>query len=117
MKKLILSVVLGLAFTISANAQDEKVSGSEKTKKEVYELKDFLDLNDGLTNDLFTLLEMKREVLENLDASDERRKEMVSVVGLKIQASLDAKQLEKLLSNKKLYNKFIVGETTNETKK
>jgi hypothetical protein len=112
MKKIIAILSLSLAFTVSANAQDAKkvVSGAEKSKNEAYELKTLLGITDGLTADIYSLLEMKREVMENPNATAEKKAEMARIVGLKIQASLDTKQLEILMMNQEVY-KRISGQT------
>lgn len=112
MKKIIAILTLSLAFASNMNAQESKDSGAGQlqSKKDAYELQQYLGLNENLVSSFYTLFEMKREVLENINSSQERKAEMVKIVGLKIQASLDNVQLEKLMTNKELYRK-VTGET------
>ena len=59
---------------------------------------------------------MKHQVMQDKSGTVESRKEMSRIVGLKIEASMDSKQLEKLKSNTALYNQLLSVEEI-ETKK
>lgn len=67
MKKLIAIATLFFAFTINANAQDKKtaVSPQETAKNEMMILNAKLNLSDDLKRDVYTLLTMKHEELQN----------------------------------------------------
>jgi hypothetical protein len=112
MKKIFSILTLSLLFFANANAQDAKksISGPQQSKADALELKNYLGMNDAIVSDLFTLFEMKREVLENTAASIESKQEMVKMVGMKIQATLDSKQMGLLLAKPELYKK-VTGET------
>lgn len=127
MKKIVTVITLMLAFTISANAQDKKqakadtkevfvLTPSEAAKNDAVAITEYLDLNESQTNDFASLFQMKHEVMQDLNASTERKKEMSRIVGLKIEASLDSKKLEKLRANTALFNQ-LKGENTLDAKK
>ena len=117
MKKIIASLVFLLAFTVSINAQDnnqnKKVSNQELAKSDAFDVAKLLGLDKTLTESFERLFEMKQEILNNPNASEERKKEMVRIVGLKIDATLDANQIQKLKANKTIYNK-VIGQTALE---
>lgn len=106
MKKIIATLSFVLAFTIGANAQNKKVSNEELAKNDAVALVDYLGLNNQQSQDFNQLFLMKQEILNNPDASQERKDEMIRIIGLKIEASIDSKQLEKLKSNAALYSKL-----------
>ncbi|HLF52303.1 hypothetical protein [Flavobacterium sp.] len=127
MKKIVTVITLMLAFTISANAQDKKqakpitkevvlLSPAEAAKNDAVAITEYLALNESQTNDLVDLFLMKHEVMQDSNASIERKKEMSRIVGLKIEASIDSKQLEKLRANATLFNQ-LKGENTLDAKK
>ena len=118
MKKIFVSIMFLLAFSISANAQVKKISNEELAKKDAVTLTQFLGLNDTQNADFFRLFVMKYEVFNNPDASKERKEETKNIMRAKIEASLDAKQFEKLLVNKDLFNSLIgYGSTASSIKK
>lgn len=108
MKKIVAVITLLLAFTISAQAQDSKKKDAPElaAKKEAVEMREFLGLSAGQQDDFSRLLQMKHEVLNDQQATEERKKEMSRIVGLKIEASLDADQLAKLKGNTALWKKL-----------
>ncbi|MET0760559.1 MAG: hypothetical protein ABWZ56_09075 [Flavobacterium sp.] len=127
MKKIVTVITLMLAFTISANAQDKKqakpitkevvlLSPSEAAKNDAVAITEYLALNESQTNDFASLFQMKHEVMQDPNATIERKNEMARIVGLKIEASIDSKQLEKLRANPTFFNQ-LKGENTLEAKK
>ncbi len=105
MKKIIASLVLGLGFVVSANAQTEntEVVAVSKSKTEALELQKLLGLSDDLTLSLTQLFNMKAEVLDNPAVAEDKKTEMARMVGLKIQASLTPEQHQKLMKNQEVY--------------
>ena len=53
---------------------------------------------------------MKHQVMQSNTETNESKKEMSRIVGLKIEASLDSNQLQKLKSNTTLYNQLLSTE-------
>ena len=119
MKKIIALIVLGLGFTLSTYAQDnnkaktqvvkEKLSPSEVAKNDAIAIAKLLDFDETKQQNFERLFEMKHKVMQDPNASFERKKEMVRVVAAKIAASMDANQLAKLKANDALY-KQMTGE-------
>jgi hypothetical protein len=111
MKKILAILALSLAFNATVSAQDDKkpLTGPQQSKADAVFLKDYLGMSDAIVYDLYTLFEMKREVLENPASTIEKKQEMVKIVGMKIQSTLDSKQLEMLLAKPELYKK-VTGE-------
>ena len=118
MKKIIVSILFLLAFSISGNAQVKKLTTQELAKKDAVTLTEFLGLNDTQKDDFYRLFVMKYEVFNNPDASKERKEETKNIMRAKIEASLDAKQFERLLVNKEMFNSLIGdGSTASSIKK
>jgi hypothetical protein len=120
MKKIIIACLLMFAVSITANAQNKKKNSSTETTKEVGKLtpaeagkKDgiaisqFLGLDENLTIAFSNLFEMKHEKMQNPSETNESKKEMSRIVGLKIEATIDSNQLEKLKANTVLYNQLL----------
>lgn len=122
MKKLIAALTLALAFTINANAQDKKstvnadkaktqstqqLSAGEKAKNEATELAQFLGLNETQKADFQRLFEQKHRTLEDATLSQERRNEVSRIVELKIRATLDGNQMDKLDKNPELLKRLV----------
>lgn len=108
MKKILGILVLFLAFTINANAQDKafkKVDAAVEAKKNAAEMADFLKLESSEVENFFRLFEYKYNVL-NENLSEERKAELARIVDLKIRASLTPAQIEKLDKNKELLKKL-----------
>ena len=127
MKKIIIAGVLMLAFCVNATAQNKKSAVAEKkeivamnpdqaAKNDGSAVSEFLGLDTTKTEDLIRLFVMKHQVMQDKSGTVESRKEMSRIVGLKIEASMDSKQLEKLKSNTALYNQLLSVEEI-ETKK
>lgn len=108
MKKILGILVLFLAFTINANAQDKsfkKVDVAVEAKKNAAEMADYLKLESSEVENFFRLFEYKYNVL-NENLSEERKAELARIVDLKIRASLTPAQIEKLDKNKELLKKL-----------
>jgi hypothetical protein len=50
---------------------------------------------------------MKHKVMQSTTETNDSKKEMSRIVGLKIEATLDSNQLEKLKANTALYNQLL----------
>ena len=96
MKKIILVLSLIFAATLNVNAQDTKLSVEVNAKKEAAWLAETVGLTETQTQDFYRLFEMKYQTLADKNLSAERKQEFLNVVMLKIQASLDGKQMKKL---------------------
>ena len=120
MKKIIIACILMFAVSITANAQNKRKNSSSETTKEVIKLtpaeagkKDgvalsqFLGLDENLTIAFSNLFEMKHEKMQSSTETNESKKEMSRIVGLKIEATIDYIQLEKLKANTALYNQLL----------
>ena len=119
MKKIIIACFLMLAINVTANAQNKKktttaeskevvkLTPAEAGKKDGLASSEFLGLDNNLTIAFNGLFEMKHEVMQNPNETNESKKEMSRIVGLKIEASIDSNQLEKLKANTILYNQLL----------
>ena len=127
MKKTLTTIAFLLVFTFFANAQDKSMMQSrtaatqeapvsEAAKKDAYAITEYLGLNDTQRADFTRLFEAKHKVMQDPSVSAEKKKEMSRIIGLKIEASLDAKQLEKLKENKMLCQQ-LTSENVLEAKK
>ena len=108
-----------LAVNLTANAQNKKkatapeskeivkLTPAEAGKKDGLAISEFLGLDNNLTIAFYGLFEMKHEVLQSPNETNESKKEMSRIVGLKIEASIDSNQLEKLKANTALYNQLL----------
>jgi len=108
-----------LAINLTANAQNKKktttveskevvkLTPAEAGKKDGLAISEFLGLDNNLTIAFNGLFEMKHEVMQNPNETNESKKEMSRIVGLKIEASIDSNQLEKLKANTTLYNQLL----------
>ena len=107
MKKIIAALTLMLVFSVNANAQDKNtLSAHDKGKKEAAELTEFLALNQTQNEDFARLFEQKSTILEDKNLSAERKAEFSRVVEAKIRATLDEKQMERLVKNTVLFEKL-----------
>ena len=119
MKKIIIAGIFALAFSVSANAQSKKtvvtpnkkelvsMTPEQAAKKDGTAISEFLGLDETKTEDFIRLFIMKHQVMQDKSGTVESRREMSRIVGLKIEASIDSKQLEKLKSNTALYSQVI----------
>ena len=117
MKKFIAVLTLILAFSVNANAQDQKVSNEIAAKQDAVELAEFLQLKGTQQEDFMRLFQMKYSTLNDPAMSEERKKEMSRVVEAKLRASLTAEQLQKLDANPALVAKFTGNANTGVQKK
>lgn len=102
MKKLIFVLSLIFATTLNVNAQDTKLSIEDNAKKEAAMLAETVGLTETQTQDFYRLFEMKYQTLADKELSTERKQEFLNIVMLKIQASLDEKQMKKLEADTEL---------------
>lgn len=119
MKKIIIACFLMLAVSITANAQNKKKTSNTETKevvkltpeqagkKDGVAISKFLGLDENLTIAFSNLFEMKHQVMQSATETNESKKEMSRIVGLKIEASIDSERLEKLKANTALYNQLL----------
>lgn len=94
MKKLLFIFTLICAFSLTANAQDQKLKPQDKAKKDATELAELIGLTPTQTEDFSRLFEMKYQTLEIKDLSEERKSEMARIVEMKIRASISDKQAQ-----------------------
>lgn len=106
MKKLIAVLTLVLAFTVSANAQDKKLSPAEAGKNEAVELTQFLGLTQDQQVNFTALFTHKHESLQDPNLTAEGKKELSRIIGLKINATIDGNQQQKLESNPELLKRL-----------
>ena len=126
MKKIIIAGLMMLCFSINVNAQIKKKTINAKevvidtpeqaAKKDGIAISEFLGLSETSKIAFIGLFEMKHQVMQNKSETVESRKEMSRIVGLKIEATIDSNQLEKLKSNTVLYNQLLSTDAI-ETKK
>lgn len=108
-----------LAVSVTANAQNKKKTTSAQTKevvkltpaeagkKDGIAISQFLGLDENLTVAFCNLFEMKHQVMQNPTETNDSKKEMSRIVGLKIEATIDSEKLEKLKANSALYNQLL----------
>lgn len=119
MKKIVAALILLLAFSINTSAQD-KVNSAEinasgtntinpetKAKNLTTELTKLVSLDDNVSQGIYNLLKKKYEILDDPNATAERKAEMSRVVEAKIRAGLDTKQTDVLEKNPELLNRLI----------
>ena len=119
MKKIIIASFLMFSFSVSVNAQSNNkidvastkevviLTPEEKAKKDAVAICEFLGLDENLRTAFTGLFEMKHNVMQNSSETVESRREMSRIVGLKIEATIDSNQLEKLKANAALYNQLL----------
>ena len=106
MRKLLAIFTFMLAFSAAANAQDKKMSAEESAKLDAIKMAEALNLPATQQADFQRLFQMKHEVMNDPNMSVERKKEMARVVDLKIRASLNQEQIDKLDKNPELLAKL-----------
>lgn len=106
MKKIVAIFTFLMAFGISANAQDKKMSPESAARKDAVELTDYLKLNSTEQESFVKLFQMKHEMLSDPNMGAERKKEMSVIIEKKIEATLDGNQMEKLRANPELLKKL-----------
>lgn len=98
MKKLIAVVTMLLAFTVSANAQDKKMSVEEAAKKDVAALVEKLNINGDLKNDMYTLMIIKYNELAAAKSAADKAK-VSEEIEHKILSGLNKEQRKILTSD------------------
>ena len=108
-----------LAVSVTANAQNKKktttavtkevvkLTPAEAGKKDGVAISQFLGLDENLTVAFCGLFEMKHQVMQSATETNDSKKEMSRIVGLKIEATIDSERLEKLKANTALYNQLL----------
>lgn len=107
MKKLLGALVLFLAFTLNASAQEtfKKVDEKVEAKANLAALTQVVQLDSKVSQDLFGLFEYKyRNLNENLSA--ERKVELAKIMELKLRATLTAEQMQLIESKPGLLKKL-----------
>ncbi len=97
MKNLLGALVLFLAFTVNASAQEtfKKVDEKVEAKTNLAALSEVVPVQGTLSEDLFRLFEYKyRNLNENLSA--ERKVELAKIIELKLRATLSADQMQSI---------------------
>lgn len=97
MKNLLGALVLFLAFTVNASAQEtfKKVDEKVEAKTNLAALSEVVPVQGTLSDDLFRLFEYKyRNLNENLSA--ERKVELAKIIELKLRATLSADQMQSI---------------------
>ena len=124
MKKIILSVAIMIGFATISSAQEVKKAAIQSSvsvksniqddarmnsKLELNELSSIVDLSGVDTNGLYQIFEMKNQVINNPDASEERKTEVFKVFDAKLQGILGEKNYEILRSKPEVYKKMVSG--------
>lgn len=108
MKKILSILVLFVAFTINANAQEKefkKVDEKVEAKANLAALSEVVQLDAKVSQDLFGLFEYKyRNLNENLSA--ERKTELARIIDLKLRATLTSEQMQLIESKQGLLKKL-----------
>ena len=108
MKKILSILVLFVAFTINANAQEKefkKVDEKVEAKANLAALSEVVQLDAKVSQDLFGLFEYKyRNLNENL--STERKTELARIIDLKLRATLTSEQMQLIESKQGLLKKL-----------
>lgn len=107
MKNLLGALVLFLAFTVNASAQEtfKKVDEKVEAKTNLAALSEVVPVQGTLSEDLFRLFEYKhRNLNENLSA--ERKVELAKTIEMKLRATLSADQMQKIESKPGLLKKL-----------
>lgn len=107
MKNLLGALVLFLAFTVNASAQEtfKKVDEKVEAKTNLTALTEVVTLQGTLGEDLFRLFEYKyRNLNENLSA--ERKVELAKIIEAKLRATLSQAQMQSIESKPGLLKKL-----------
>ncbi len=107
MKNLLGALVLFLAFTVNASAQEtfKKVDEKVEAKTNLAALSEVVPVQGTLSEDLFRLFEYKhRNLNENLPT--DRKAELARIIEMKLRATLSADQMQKIESKPGLLKKL-----------
>ena len=106
MKKIITLFVFIFTLSFNANAQEAKTA-SELGKADAKAVAELIKIDSQTLTALEGLFEMKHNTLLIKGISEERIKVLTEVIELKLAATLEAEQVEKLKENTDLYKKLI----------
>lgn len=106
MKKILAIFTFVLAFTVSAQAQDKKVSPESKGRQDAVELVDYLKLNSTDLENFSRLFQMKHEMLAKPGLTEQKKNEVYTIMERKIEGTLEGAQMEKLRANPELFKKL-----------
>jgi hypothetical protein len=107
MKNLLGALVLFLAFTVNASAQEtfKKVDEKVEAKMNLAALSEVVAVQGTLSQDLFNLFEYKyRNLNENLSA--DKKAELANIIELKLRATLTDDQMIAILKKPGLLKKL-----------
>jgi hypothetical protein len=107
MKNLLGALVLFLAFTVNASAQEafKKVDEKVEAKANLSALSKVVPVQGTLSEDLFRLFEYKhRNLNENLSA--ERKADLAKIIEMKLRATLTNEQMQLIESKQDLLKKL-----------
>lgn len=106
MKKIIAVLTMLLAFTVSANAQDKKVSSQEAAQKDITALTSKITLSEDLKKDLTTLMVMKHDAKSDATLTAEQKANAMKQYERKLMSALTKEQRETLMKNPELFKKL-----------
>lgn len=107
MKKIIAVVTMLLAFTISANAQDKKVSSQEAAQKDIATLASKITLPEDLKKDLTTLMVMKHDAKSDVTLTQAQKENALNAYERKLLSALSKEQQETLKKNPEFLRKLM----------
>ncbi len=107
MKKIIAVVTMLLAFTISANAQDKKVSSQEAAQKDIATLATKITLPEDLKKDLTTLMVMKHDAKSDVTLTQAQKENALNAYERKLLSALSKEQQETLKKNPEFLRKLM----------
>src|SRR4051812_26824653 len=104
MKKIVAVLALFLAFTMSSNAQEAKVSPEVAGRAQAIELIKYLNLGGKEAGELNRLFVMKAKTFANANLAPEKKAVYSQSIAKKLAATLTPPQMQKLQANQELYN-------------
>ena len=107
MKKIIAVVTMLLAFTISANAQDKKVSSQEAAQKDIATLASKITLSEDLKNNLTTLMVMKHDAKSDATLTPAQKENALNAYERKLLSALNKEQQETVKKNPEFLRKLM----------
>ena len=101
MKKLIALATLLFAFTINANAQDnKKMSSQDSAKKDVAAFNEKIKVSENLKKDMMTLMVMKYDQMNNNpNMSAAEKEKLAQAIQAKVTSALDDSQRKTLMND------------------
>ncbi|HMK07111.1 MAG TPA: hypothetical protein VK476_06255 [Flavobacterium sp.] len=102
MKKLIAVITLLFAVTISAQAQDKKLTVEQAAKNDVAALVQKVTISESLKSDMYTLMIMKHESLSDETLTEAQRKNISEVFQHKVMSGLTPEQARTVSSDPQL---------------